>query len=250
MSWSENRVPKFTSPEQVKTYLKEKRTSFEQINAVFHKLFQDDDFYDDLTLPVVKKAIAHWTGSNRLSPEEAATFQDHRRVVYVLQRFQMLQSVCYQAGTAIPMMNLLEKRYLDIDEFIEKEKTRISASVAAVPEASKQRTAVNKEKEKEKVAIKPEKKQSTAEVGQKVQPEKSRSSDGSVDKDTKQGNPEKEIKEEEEKAKQPATTIQEKLALVGNHESKEIRDFRSYTTLIIGSIFLILYFVLKSYFGI
>lgn len=77
------------------------------INAVLLKLSNDEDFQDDLKLPIVKAAIDHWTGKNRLDTEKAQVLQNNRRVVYVLQRFQMLQSVCREAQMSVPLDHLL-----------------------------------------------------------------------------------------------------------------------------------------------
>jgi hypothetical protein len=97
MAWSENRqkveIP-FT-----KEQLLEK---IKNVNAVLHKLSKDDDFQDDLKSPEVKRALDHWTGRNRLPPEEAMKLQDNRRCIYVLQRLQMLQHVCHDAHIAVP----------------------------------------------------------------------------------------------------------------------------------------------------
>jgi len=81
-----------------------------QVNAVLLKLSQDDDLHDDFKLPSVQAAIDHWTNRKRLDPENAQKLQNDRRVVYVLQRFQMLQSVCQQAGMPVPLDHLLLRK--------------------------------------------------------------------------------------------------------------------------------------------
>eukprot|EP01031_Cornospumella_fuschlensis_P034183 gene34183-41380_t len=98
MSWSENRSG--SKPKASIAAIEEK---IRNINAVFEKLAKDEDFQDDLKLPIVEKALKHWTNQNRLPPEEAMKLQEHRRVVYVLQRFQMIQSVCRDALVPIPL---------------------------------------------------------------------------------------------------------------------------------------------------
>jgi len=84
--------------------LKEKLRS---LDAVLLKLSSDEDLQDDLQLQEVKTAIDHWTGKNRLPMDKAAQLQNNRRVVYVLQRFQMLQSVCQSLGMPVPLDHLL-----------------------------------------------------------------------------------------------------------------------------------------------
>eukprot|EP01040_Poterioochromonas_malhamensis_P011380 gene11380-12403_t len=113
MSWSDNR----SNDSSNQRNWEEKRARLEQVNAVLGKISQDEDFYDDLKIPLVKKALDHWTGKNRLPPDEAVQLQDNRRCVYVLQRIQMLQSVCQAAGIAVPLDLLLEKKFLDIDAY-------------------------------------------------------------------------------------------------------------------------------------
>lgn len=77
------------------------------INAVLLMLSKDEDLSDDLKLKEVKIAIDHWTGKSRLMPEQANKLQNHRRVVYVLQRLQMLQHVCREANLPVPLDHLL-----------------------------------------------------------------------------------------------------------------------------------------------
>lgn len=80
------------------------------INAVLSKLANDEDLQDDFTLPAVQVAIKHWTGTHRLDPEKAQSLQNNRRVIYVLQRFQMLQSVCKEAMMPVPLDHLLQRK--------------------------------------------------------------------------------------------------------------------------------------------
>lgn len=97
MSWSDDR-----SKGEKKLSLETRRNHLRQVNLVLEKLSKDEDLHDDLKLSEVKQAIKHWTGQNRLPPEEAVKLTDHRRVVYVLQRLQMLQSVCKEALISVP----------------------------------------------------------------------------------------------------------------------------------------------------
>lgn len=98
MSWSENRTG--SKPKASIAAVEEK---VRNINAVFEKLSKDEDFQDDLKLPIVEKALKHWTNQHRLPPEEAMQLQENRRVVYVLQRFQIIQAVCRDALIPIPL---------------------------------------------------------------------------------------------------------------------------------------------------
>jgi hypothetical protein len=98
MSWSEGRdkSSQQPSPEVLKGKLR-------QVDAVLEMFARDDDLQDDLKMREVKRAIKHWTGEVRLPTEEALALQDHRRVVYVLQRLQILQQVCREAGIKVPL---------------------------------------------------------------------------------------------------------------------------------------------------
>jgi hypothetical protein len=106
MSWSENRkdTKSYYSPEL-------KREKLRQINLVLEKLANDEEFHDDLKLPVVIKALNHWTNKERLPAEDASALQDNRRVVCVLQRIQMLQSVCRDAQIPLPLELVLKKAH-------------------------------------------------------------------------------------------------------------------------------------------
>jgi hypothetical protein len=80
------------------------------VNAVLRKLANDEDLQDDFKEPAVQAAINHWTGKNRLDPDKAQHLQNHRRVMYVFQRFQMLQAVCKDALMPVPLDHLLNKK--------------------------------------------------------------------------------------------------------------------------------------------
>lgn len=81
----------------------------DQVNKVLAMLAKDEDFHDDLQMPIVKAAIYHWTGQNRLSPEKAAPLEGNRRVVFVLQKLQILQQVCREARMAVPIHLVINK---------------------------------------------------------------------------------------------------------------------------------------------
>jgi len=83
----------------------------QDINNVLYKLSSDDDLRDDLKLPEVVIALNHWTGKHRLQPEEAERLlAENRRVMYVLQRLQMLQSICREAQVSVPFDSFLKSR--------------------------------------------------------------------------------------------------------------------------------------------
>eukprot|EP01036_Dinobryon_divergens_P028053 gene28053-36938_t len=112
LSWSENREKCQGISESV---IKER---IKNINDVLAKLSKDEDLQDDFKLPQVTVALNHWTGKARLPPEEAEALSDNRRVVYVLQRLQMLQSVCRASQVAVPFDHFIKGRSKLSDEAI------------------------------------------------------------------------------------------------------------------------------------
>lgn len=112
MSWSSNREK---SPGISDSVIGER---IKNVNEVLLKLSKDEDLQDDLKLPEVLVALNHWTGKVRLPPEEAETLEENRRVVYVLQRLQMLQSVCRVSQISVPFDHFLKGRPCLSDEAI------------------------------------------------------------------------------------------------------------------------------------
>ena len=64
------------------------------------------------------KALDHWTGVERMTPEQAEELQENRRAMYVLQRLQILQFVCRQAGVSVPLQTMRDRRSSLSDECI------------------------------------------------------------------------------------------------------------------------------------
>jgi hypothetical protein len=61
-------------------------------------------------LPLCKviRAINHWTGKNRLPPDQTLKFQDNYRVMAVLARVRKLQAICQDAGFGVPLERVLQ----------------------------------------------------------------------------------------------------------------------------------------------
>jgi hypothetical protein len=102
MSWSENRISTGGTVDIAKI-----NRQIEQVNSVLLMLSRDEDLQDDLKMPIVQKALFHWTGVNRLKPEEAEKLQESRRVLYVFGKLQLLQAVCREAKMAVPLDHLM-----------------------------------------------------------------------------------------------------------------------------------------------
>lgn len=86
MSWSEGRENKNNTLD-----IQKQIESLNSINQLLLKLYKDEDFHYELELDVVRVALNHWSGKNRLPTEKAVKLQENRDVIRVYQRIQMLQ---------------------------------------------------------------------------------------------------------------------------------------------------------------
>lgn len=115
MSWSDNRDRDSGVPLSVR------KENLRQVNLMLQKLANDEDLHDDLLQADVKRAMQHWTGIKRLPPDEAVKLQENRRVVYVLQRLQIFQSVFKQAGIPQVPLELFIQRATQVpDDLVKK----------------------------------------------------------------------------------------------------------------------------------
>lgn len=156
-NWSENREKVSGVPKAVKLQ------KIGQINAVLRMLANDEDLQDDLKQKDVITAIKHWTNQKRLSHEEALKLQDNRRVLYVLQKFQVLQQVCKEGGIAVPLDHLMTGQKELSNEFIVKmfgsefdlssrsNSTSVKSSVVSTKEKRTDSVGVSKKEKKEEV---------------------------------------------------------------------------------------------------
>jgi hypothetical protein len=114
MSWGTNRKSDPTkSKEQILHDLR-------QVNAVLQQLAFDSGLTDDLKDHHVGRAMKHWTNEHRLPHEEALQFQDNYRVVSVLQKINLLQNCCRQAGITVPLELFIARRPEMGVEFLSK----------------------------------------------------------------------------------------------------------------------------------
>jgi hypothetical protein len=119
MSWSAKREEnsRSTRLDQQKK-IDGKRRHIDQINKVLQLLAKDEDLHDDLRMPSIVVAVDHWTGVRRLSIQEAEKLSENRRAMYVMQRMQMLQSVCRQAAIPVPLELMMDRTTTLSDEVI------------------------------------------------------------------------------------------------------------------------------------
>jgi hypothetical protein len=99
--WSSNRKQAQSLPHE---NIEEK---IKLVNDALRKFSLDDDLQDDLKLPVVIKALNHWTGKSRLPAEEAELLEENRRVMYVFKNLKIIQAVCRTAGISVPFDHFL-----------------------------------------------------------------------------------------------------------------------------------------------
>ena len=64
MSWSDGRQNDGGNSDGLSK--QKKIDALNSINSVLAMLASDEDLHEDLQLPIVKMAMAHWTGENRL----------------------------------------------------------------------------------------------------------------------------------------------------------------------------------------
>ena len=106
----------------------------DDINKVLRNLAEDENFQEDLKDPIVIKAIKHWTGAERLDPDQAnKLFFGNKysgKLNQVLAKFRLLQHFCSQAGIAVPLPQVLYgwKSFTSKDGLDTNEKTFPSTS--------------------------------------------------------------------------------------------------------------------------
>lgn len=81
----------------------------EAVDGLLAKLAADGDFQDDLHQPQVRLAMKHWTGENRLPPEQAEKLMGDFRVLAVLDKIKALQTACQRAGLPVPLDKVLRR---------------------------------------------------------------------------------------------------------------------------------------------
>ncbi|CAM9808545.1 unnamed protein product, partial [Phaeothamnion confervicola] len=75
-----------------------------RVNKLLLALKRDAPFQDYLKDPAVMRALRHWTGEERLPPEEAQSLtEDNYRVEAVFSRISALQAACHDAGISVPL---------------------------------------------------------------------------------------------------------------------------------------------------
>ena len=72
-----------------------------RVEYVLRSLAEDASFQEDLSDPLCRSAIEHWTNVRRLPAAEAeAKFLDNYRVSAMLHKFRALQQACREASGA------------------------------------------------------------------------------------------------------------------------------------------------------
>lgn len=149
MSWSENRsskkagaaAPESSTPtlggyDEAPVLSEERvRQLVASVDGLLAALARDEDFHDDLATPSVQKAMKHWTGECRLSPEEAQGFEDDFRVMAVLRKIAKLQQACRALRMGIPMDHVTCRRSSLAPELVETARSLLTASLSSTAPA-------------------------------------------------------------------------------------------------------------------
>jgi hypothetical protein len=73
-------------------------------------LSKDDKFHDYLKIPIVSRALKHWTGLKRIeNAEERGNLNENPEVLYVFKRFVRLNEICRRANVKCPLQDLLNR---------------------------------------------------------------------------------------------------------------------------------------------
>jgi len=87
----------------------QKLEAIRSVNGCLAMLAKDEDLQDDLQLPLVLLAISHWSGTNRLPPEQySKKLERDLRVQSVYPKLKRLQAACAVARIGLPLDHFLQ----------------------------------------------------------------------------------------------------------------------------------------------
>eukprot|EP00931_Biecheleriopsis_adriatica_P052840 TRINITY_DN30810_c0_g1_i1.p1 TRINITY_DN30810_c0_g1~~TRINITY_DN30810_c0_g1_i1.p1 ORF type:complete len:181 (-),score=36.13 TRINITY_DN30810_c0_g1_i1:70-612(-) len=78
-----------------------------QVAQALLSLKENERFHGEICAPDVNRAVRHWTGVERLKPEECEDWQSNPRIMFVLAEFRRLEYVCKKAGLKVPLDTVL-----------------------------------------------------------------------------------------------------------------------------------------------
>jgi len=78
-----------------------------QVGKALSSLKDNERFHGVLQQPSVSKAVRHWAGIERLSPEECEDWQSDGQIMFVLAELRRLEHCCRKAGMKVPLHTVL-----------------------------------------------------------------------------------------------------------------------------------------------
>lgn len=103
------------------------------IQRMIDALTQDKFFQEDIETPLVREAVEHWLGINRLSPEEAdEKFNDNCRVLQAFHKIRSLQEACKKENVPFPLHLILKDQPSQPKSVLKQRSTRGLAKEASV----------------------------------------------------------------------------------------------------------------------
>eukprot|EP00930_Biecheleria_cincta_P000303 TRINITY_DN10065_c0_g1_i1.p1 TRINITY_DN10065_c0_g1~~TRINITY_DN10065_c0_g1_i1.p1 ORF type:complete len:197 (+),score=32.22 TRINITY_DN10065_c0_g1_i1:35-625(+) len=81
--------------------------ALQEVAQVLVALQRHDSFQNALQDPAVVKAVKHWTGEQRLPPEECEDWRSNPAIMMVLSEFRRLEHHCRAAGLKVPLATVL-----------------------------------------------------------------------------------------------------------------------------------------------
>jgi len=105
MDFSKGRQAEQLSQEEQQQVAARKRVeaALSELGALLQRNSQDTAFRDYVTKdPAVARALKHWTGTERLPPEEAAKLSESRTAMMVFHQMTHVQKLSKDAGVPFP----------------------------------------------------------------------------------------------------------------------------------------------------
>lgn len=158
MSWSDNRDD--DKKIDIKNEYRNLINEVKLLDDLLAKFAKDEDLHNSLKLPIVGKALLHWTNKERQPPQIANIFQKDSNVLYVFQQMKCIQFECksnpaknrfmvehmMQRRKQLSVIALVEIYGEDKCGFILAARTAAHPEVASILKESTNSTEAGKEK--------------------------------------------------------------------------------------------------------
>lgn len=90
------------------------------LNGILKHLAENNDLHERLADPLAEKALKHWTGINRLPPDESQKFMESGNINFIFERVRLLQGTCKACGMGFPLDHFLSRKKVLRPELVEK----------------------------------------------------------------------------------------------------------------------------------